>query len=1095
MKIVRLTFSMILLFLAFSSQAQRKLERINSGEIIKEVIKLEDDEKYQEAASLCEKVGRNDTNYVRIHYGEAYSFYNLGKYDTVIRICNELTGIDDYIGTDAYILMGNSYDAKKKPEEAIKVYKAALLKFPMAYLLHFNLGVAYYKSGKMDDAYKSFKKVLDLNPFYPTAHYFLGLINAEEKRWTPAMLAMHTCLILGPNKNVETRCRNMLTNIAKGDYVPDSTAHVFSEPEDPTFVKIDKLIDSKMAFRTDYVIVTKMDDKLMKQTQLLLETLMQSKPKSDNYFVKLYLPLYSGIMDHKFLKTFLYYPYHNLDNEIITKWKAKSKKEIKEFEDWESVYFTNLSAEYADTADGKPYTFKRYFYSNHNIELLGDYADAKKEIPKGYWKVFYDNTVLAAQGDYDEHGKKKGPWKGYYESGKIRTETVYKGGKLNGPYKEYYKNGNTYMDANYKDGIYDGTVKEYFKNGALKSDETYVAGAVNGHAKYYYENGNIKGEGDFKNGNMDGKVIVYDGTGTKTLEVDTKAGKQDGVLVEYHPNGTIKTKGNMSADHLTGKFQYYNTDGKLIKEGEFQEGKMEGVWKEYHGNGKLSQELGYVKGKAQGIQTQYDEDGVKYFEGTFKDDKLVGYKYLDKAGKVLSEGTETHGEMPFKGYHPDGTLSLEGTIKKGLRDGKWTFYYKNGGVKTVENYDNGTESGPYKSFYKNGAVNIEGTFKDGSWDGMYRKYFQNGKLETEELVVNGKAEEDAYTYLSNGALLSHYYYRNGDEYKWQSFYFPDGKLDYEYYMDLAHMSKYYIYDTSGQAVSRFDNPTGTAACDVKFFNGKQLLLTTYDRGRIEGENKRFYGNGQLDAVSHYHRGIETGSYTRNFTNGKIAISGSYLLGKRDGIWTYYNDKGYKESSGLNKEGDYTGIWNWYYDNGKTESIAKYVEDVKDSFSVYYAPDGTVRMKFRYDNGVLMGYTYVGKDGKDVPEIPLPHETGSIVAYYPNGNKSYEGAYKKGSRDGKVTYYYPDGKVQWVFNYKDGWAEGTQLYYYPDGKVEKVQEEMNDDLHGLTKYYDKGGVLKKEQNYYMGYLHGLSKVYEGSNVKVSNYYYGVLLSEK
>ena len=1092
MKIVRLSFSMILLFFAISSHGQQKLERINSGEIIKEIIKFEDDEKYQDAVNLCEKVGRNDTNYVRVHYGEAYSCYHLGKYDTVIRICNELIGNDDYIGTDAYLLMGNSYDAKKKPEEAIKVYKAALLKFPKAFLFHFNLGVAYYKAGKMDDAYQSFKNVLDINPFHPTSHYFLGLINAEEKRWTPAMLAMHTCLLLGPNKNVELKCRNMLINIAKGDYVPDSTAHVFLEPEDPTFVKIDKLIDSKMAFRTDYVIATKMDDKLMKQTQLLLETLMQSKPKSDNYFVKLYLPLYTDIIDHKYLKTFLYYPYHNLDNEIITKWKAKNKKEIQEFVDWKAAYFRTASAEYTDTVDGKPYTFKRFFYNNNTIELLGDYADAKKEIPKGYWKVFYDNTMLAAQGGYDEHGKKKGPWKAYYESGKIRTDDVFKDGKLNGPYKEYYKNGNLYMDANYKDGLYEGHVTEYFKNGAVKSDETYIGGALTGHSKYYYENGNIKGEGDFKNGNMEGKVIQYDATGAKTLEVDTK---QDGMLVEYHPNGVVKTKGKMSEDHLTGKFQYFNTDSKLIKEGEFQDGKMDGIWKEYHNNGKLSQELGYVKGKAQGLQTQYDEDGVKYFEGTFKDDKLVGYKYFDKTGKVLSEGNESHGEMPFKGYHPDGTLSLEGTIKKGLRDGKWTFYYRNGVVKTIENYDNGTESGPYKSFYKNGAVNIDGTFKDGSWDGVYRKYFQNGKLETEELVVNGKAEEDAYSYLSNGALLAHYYYKHGDEYKWQSIYWPDGKLDNEYYMDLAHMSKYCIYDTAGQIASRFDNPTGTAACDVKYFNGKQLLLVKYDKGRFEGEHRRFYSNGQLDAVSHYSHGIETGSYTRNFVNGKTAITGSYSLGKRDGLWTYYDDKGNKQSSGLNKDGDYTGYWNWFYENGKTEILAKYEEDLKDSLCVYYAPDGTVRMKLRYDDGVLMGYTFVGKDGKDVPEILLPHETGMIVAYYPNGNKSYEGAYKKGLRDGKVTYYYPDGKVQWVFNYVDGWSEGKQLYYYSDGKLEKEQEEMNDELHGLSKYYDKSGLLKKEQNYYMGYQHGLSKAYEGGNVKVSDYYFGVLLSEK
>ena len=48
---------------------------------------------------------------------------------------------------------------------------------------------------------------------------------------------------------------------------------------------------------------------------------------------------------------------------------------------------------------------------------------------------------------------------------------------------------------------------------------------------------------------------------------------------------------------------------------------------------------------------------------------------------------------PRKVLFADGTLSGEGCFKEGKRHGKWTFYYKGGGLKAVGEYADGELDG------------------------------------------------------------------------------------------------------------------------------------------------------------------------------------------------------------------------------------------------------------------------------------------------------------------------------------------------------------------------------------------------------------------
>ncbi len=52
---------------------------------------------------------------------------------------------------------------------------------------HYNLGVAFYKTGMFDEAVREFKRVTDLKANDPSAQFYLGLVQLRQERWKDAL--------------------------------------------------------------------------------------------------------------------------------------------------------------------------------------------------------------------------------------------------------------------------------------------------------------------------------------------------------------------------------------------------------------------------------------------------------------------------------------------------------------------------------------------------------------------------------------------------------------------------------------------------------------------------------------------------------------------------------------------------------------------------------------------------------------------------------------------------------------------------------------------------------------------------------------------
>ncbi|MEO8199103.1 MAG: DUF4388 domain-containing protein [Gemmatimonadota bacterium] len=62
---------------------------------------------------------------------------------------------------------------------------------------HRNLGIAFYKTGMLDEAMREFRRVADLRPREPSAAFYLGLIALRQARWPEAVADLRQAAEIG----------------------------------------------------------------------------------------------------------------------------------------------------------------------------------------------------------------------------------------------------------------------------------------------------------------------------------------------------------------------------------------------------------------------------------------------------------------------------------------------------------------------------------------------------------------------------------------------------------------------------------------------------------------------------------------------------------------------------------------------------------------------------------------------------------------------------------------------------------------------------------------------------------------------------------
>lgn len=1087
-------FALLALLTAGRAAAQQHNPLINSGELIKEGIALHDKEKYKEAIAVYARIPASDTNYYLALYEMALSQWQDSQYVAAVQSARLGLSKENDKWPDFYTVYGNATDDMGQPEQAIRIYDSALRLYPAFADLYLNKGTTQLKLERYDDAIATLQQCLLLNPYLPGAHYKLGLCAFRKGLLVQAMLSEINCLLLQPNGRWKSGAITLLSNISKGtDEIRELADKRSTEPP-ASFVSLEKIILSRMALDKRYEPLIKLDDAISRQIQVLFEKLEYDETESD-FWMQYYVPFYASLFKNGKFEPFVYRLFAGVNLDVIQDYVKKKDKPIQEVIDLTVAYY-NQVRETRELSYATRYNMKaRYHFENGRLYGKGRLAD-DGETALGDWEYYYGPGNIRSRGAYNEEGKRIGKWEYFYFSGKKRGEQTYRDGLLEGPERFFFDNGNRSTEASFRNNEEEGISRSYFFVGPLKTEGGYRAGLKEGVRKTFYTCGQVQAVENYRNDTLQGAFVTYHLNGRKDSEGNFLNGELDGPFKSYHENGQLSIDAPYRKGKLHGILRQYHENGKLKSEKTFADGEAEGTYKEYYNNGQLYYTCQYRKGKINGDVEHLDRDGKRFFIFSYDNDVVKSARYYNGSGQEAGQSERKNRKLLLTTHYSDGyRRSVAEYNDKGEINGPETWYYRSGNLSGEYVYEDGQMNGPAVSYYPGGQKQYQGSYAAGEKDGYHQYWYSNGKLQEEGWYRAGKMEGTWLTYNELGQLTGRIEYQENDYNGDKTEYFPTGKPDNFIRYSKGWIERFVQYDTTGKILHTQDYPGSSGPFRVLHLNGKTYAEGRYEYGDLEGEYKFYFFDGKLSTRQFFRHGKLDSTYTSYYYNGKTASEGSYSWGRKTGTWKTYRENGKLHFSEEYEQGELHGTKKQYHENGKLSGETQLENGENHGWSKRYDEDGSLAYQVRFSEGLPVAYTYTGRDGKLVPEIPIPGGTGEVKAFYANGKPSADFAYKDGKLQGINKLYFSNGKTAMEGQEVYGVSEGVYRHYYASGQLKFEYPHVHDNLHGFYREYHANGKLSEEGYFYNGQPHDTMKIYDetGKLKETRRYYYGRLLS--
>ena len=1078
------------------SFGQDKIPFIDYEEISLEAQKSADIEDYEKTVELLNRINKNDSTYCSILTSKSYYLIAQNKFEEALAVTNEGLNLNCSSSTKLFLLMnkGVCFTNTDQYAEALLVYDEALNLFPKNAKLWYNKGIAFENLDKIPEAINAYQKAIFYNPIYRNAHLQLGNICYRQNLTAQALMCFNMVLLIEPDSDRGFNFLKILnTTIAgKNEYDPDPNLKV--SDDDESFEDIDLVLNNRIALNEGYDTGNKIKIALVKQNHALLEQLKSYEGNGD-FWDRRYVTLYNWINEKGYFDEFTYTINYSIKNEDYKKIIKKNTDEIQEF-------LTELLAKWYEiledqsTSSSENEARQEYFYSNQVIQAEGK---MKGEISVGDWSFYNSNGQLTGKGNYNDNGERDGIWNWFNENGSVKEIATYSNGKLNGENKVFYEDGSPYVSTNFADDKYDGEYLYYLKRGALKQRKQFKNGLLDGKYLAFFNVGEslVEFDVDYSEDKALNKALEYYANGDLYSEIEFIDGERNGNETQYYWNKQKSMVAEYKDDKLNGSYTTFHSNGSKKEEGLSVDGFFDGPWKSYYLDGTLESDYVYSKGELNGIYKTNDSDGLLYSEFQYRNNEIISYKFYDKNGALITENRKKGGEFYYEGYFANGNKKAEGLYDiSGGKTGQWKFfnpnsslsedgeyidnnangvhttYYSSGDTKSISEYDNGASTGYYQYFYKNGQLQTQGWYKNGQQHGEWRYYFLDGTLNNVNFYHKGETHGKQITFSCNGELES--------------------ETTYSYDLPIAEV----YYNKLGEITDEIDFTAmgGKLTVTTRNYNGTKNTEIDYHNGLKHGAYRSHDFYGTLRVTGHYVNNEMDGEWQWFFDDGTLRVIENYLNGNKNGNTKYYHKSGQLEDDYHFEYGKRSGTWLSYHENGKLYTSTTYLNDNLHGRKEFYSLSGNLQLVRMYNHGTIIGYSYLGLDGKEKDMIPITNETVKVQAFFDNGKPSRTFEYKNGYLSGKYySYYYSgqienestyakdeynaldieyfeDGQIKSKVNYNNGDRQGLSEKFHPNGKLKEMINFKNDTRHGEAKYYDANGTLLKTVLYFNGEIY-------------------------
>lgn len=449
---------------------------------------------------------------------------------------------------------------------------------------------------------------------------------------------------------------------------------------------------------------------------------------------------------------------------------------------------------------GQDFDYKSIYFDGTQ-ESNGLYS--VKGAKQGTWEFYNSDGVRTSKLNYKDNVQ-DGYQTYYFPNGKVKSEYNMVDGEIDGEFKDYYYNGQLQTNCRYDHGAMEGELFEYRSNGQLESIDYYihdnksyraeysVENTLNievfyedglfKHFKYYdekgkflgkfdfvggdgkidyrYANGQTQGDAEFILGNKHGRARYFEFDGRVSSDATFNLGRYEGIAKFYHENKQLKEHSEFADNERHGIYKRWNWFGELTTEGTYVYGQLEGTYSNYYPDGTLESSSQYVNDELHGKREFFAPNGdlqmIRYYDHGL----LTGYSYLGSDGKPVAPIAYDKKDFNFKAYFPNGQVSREYRLERGMLQGKLMEYLPDGTITYEGTYvDDGLE-GTKKNYDKQGKLYSTAEYKADELNGMFTIYWPNGQKRLELPYLLGEKSGTGYEYDKAGKKTIEYTFSN-----------------------------------------------------------------------------------------------------------------------------------------------------------------------------------------------------------------------------------------------------------------------------------------------------------------------------------------------
>ncbi len=243
-------------------------------------------------------------------------------------------------------------------------------------------------------------------------------------------------------------------------------------------------------------------------------------------------------------------------------------------------------------------------------------------------------------------------------------------------------------------------------------------------------------------------------------------------------------------------------------------------------------------------------------------------------------------------------------------------------------------------------------------------------------------------------------------------------------------------------------------------NGNLKTTYTYTKGRIEGIYSHYDTTGTLFKTAEYKKDLRTGLVKEFLDGTRMVEQQSYKKDSLDGNWTSWHENGVLKVIRTYKKGQPVGNWIFNDETNAWMREEQYKKGLAHGVWSFYDSTGIKTFQYYTMGELIAEYNEAKWPNGQIKEVPafkngLPH--GTWTGYWPDGSTRYTLEYKQGDKHGNELRYDSTGVLIFEVKFKKGLKDGTEKEYFVNGNLKRSARYKNGDLHGKTELFDSLGI--------------------------------------